>query len=203
MTSNDLEIELKYRLYHVDPLPLFEGLCGTPQARLLQENHYFRTPAAPDLMVRLRRVASLDASGHESGVEWVLTLKGKTLSNQGGLFVRREEEDVLDVPDATLATDEQRANALAAHPLTAGYAAQMRSLGSLRNHRTVFPWEGLALELDQTHFSYSPRPQWELEVETQSPQVDEPRIITLLTDMKIRFQPQTQGKFSRFMDGLA
>lgn len=201
-THSGHEVELKYRLCSLNPLHAFSARLGPPTAVYLQHNYYYRSALAPDLMVRVRREASLDAAGGELEAKWWLTVKGKTLSKRAGVFVRQEDEAELTMDDGPLDSDPHRIDLLCGHALTASIGPAWSALGSLTNWRRVYRWQGLALELDETHFSYLDKPEWELEVETLSPQEDAQRVTSLLTEMGVVFVPQTHGKFSRFMRGL-
>ncbi len=200
MATGGTEVELKLALDTHDPLTLFLTRFGQPQSVVTQWNHYYRCTAAPELMVRVRK--EVQPSPSEAPFRWVLTVKGKTLSQDQGVFIRKEEEQALCLGSLDFETHEGRMELLLSHALTSWLGGTWNYLGCLKNCRRVFCWQGLDLELDQSFFHDDPMPGWELEVETQTARESLLGVRNLLDEMGVAHHAQTQGKFSRFMASI-
>lgn len=72
-------------------------------------------------------------------------------------------------------------------------------LGGFRNVRNVYNWEGVQLELDETHYEYGTT--YEIECETSDPERFRQLLGELLDKNRITYRYSTISKFGIFMAG--
>eukprot|EP00842_Homolaphlyctis_polyrhiza_P006168 jgi/Hompol1/6552/HPOL_000219-RA len=179
-----MEIELKLRLMskadHSAVLALFHKLDS---AKFLgtdyQENFFLDGPSRSFESVRrtfrLRRVRRFDALTNTETPKSVVTLKGNGKINNGVGVTEELEEPLSDeilgrlVQQPTLLPELAFHNTLLQkvqqeHP----EAGALELVGSFKNQRSIFSWNDLKLEIDETQYPFGNA--WEIEVETESPQ---------------------------------
>ena len=194
------EVELKYRL---EGRGEYEKLCrelGDPVEVWEQVNHYFRSADGKipggDGVIRIRQ---------EKG-RALLTVKLGAL--EAGLARAEEYEEAWPGP-----LDEMppTSNAIwgagheGLHLLEQRFGTRFPLvwLGKMVNQRKFYrPVEGIPLEVDASRYPDG-QEDYEVEVETEEPECDRERLLTLLTDLGLRVEPQTATKYQRFLQHLA
>lgn len=72
-------------------------------------------------------------------------------------------------------------------------------LGGFRNVRAVYAWNGLNLELDETHFDFGTN--YEIECESSEPEIVKKLIEDFLEENGISFSNSEASKFTVFRSG--
>ncbi len=187
------EMELKIRLEERSYLDLQNYLEKHSRhlVNLVQTNYYLDTVDYDFLklkqMIRVR----------EQDGDLILTHKSR-VELEAGYFKSMEREYLLPVRAPIQLQD------------VIGYipdylpevSKNLICLGFIKNYRQVFLWENFTLELDCSRYGDSddsPR-DWELECETENPQMLREKLSELFEKMGIALLEQTETKFQRFMN---
>jgi len=191
------EIELKYAL---DGRGSCERLCGSlgeAESESLQVNHYFRS--ADGTVPGDRGVVRIRVEQGRA----VFTVKlGGPLRH--GLASSMEYEERWDgpvkgIPSAADTLWTGGFQGMKALEESFGRRVPLRWAGSMENRRRIYRvLGGLCLEVDASRYS-SGAEDFEVEVETGEPDRDRPRLESLLDDLGIRYAPQTETKYQRFL----
>jgi uncharacterized protein YjbK len=192
------EIELKYVL---EGEGAYQRLCeflAPPVAEFDQVNHYFHTAdlavPGPGGMIRVRV---------ERGKTLFAVKLGGRLS--GGVLSASEFEIELPKGDEFYRSSPQ-ALWEAGNPgmelleRECGAKVPLLWAGRLINHRAVFRWEhGCRLEADASLFPDGYK-DYEVELETASPEEHRASLVRLLESLGIPVRPQTKTKYQRFLE---
>jgi uncharacterized protein YjbK len=197
MKKKHREIELKYEL---DGEGSYERLCrslGEPESDTLQINHYFRSPDG--------RVPG------DRGVVRIRVEKGRAVFGvklggplRQGLASSLEYETpwegpAEEIPSAADMLWESGFQGMKAIEEAFGGRVRLLWVGRMENRRKVYRVQGgLCLEVDASRYS-SGAEDFEVELETGEPDRDRPRLEALLDDLGIRYAPQTETKYQRFL----
>ena len=191
------EIELKYKLNDRES---YEHLCqelGKPESDSLQVNHFFQSPDArvPGergvIRIRLEKERA------------VFTVKlGGPLKDGLASAMEYEEpwqgslDKISSVAETLWDAGFQGMKAL---EKAFGNRFPLVWAGSMENRRKVYNIEeDLCLEVDASRYSNSVE-DFEVEVETRHPEKARPRLLSLLNDLGIRHEPQSETKYQRFL----
>jgi uncharacterized protein YjbK len=190
------ETELKYRL---EGRAEYEKLCrelGDPEDAWEQINHYFQSAdgkiPGEDGVIRIRQ---------EKG-RAVLTVKLGALAN--GLARAREYEQPWSgpwhqMPPRSKALWESRHEGLEVLERRFGGRFPLVWAGRMVNLRKLYrSVRGLCMEVDASRYPDG-QEDYEVEVETESPERDRALLEALLRDLGIGFVPQTATKYQRFL----
>jgi uncharacterized protein YjbK len=200
MTPSHREIELKYRLDSRDAYELLCRSLGRPSSESLQVNHYFRSPdgrVPGDRGVIRIRV-------EKGGAIFTVKLGGPL---RQGLVSSLEYEEPWDgtideIPAAGETLWDRGFQGMEALETAFGGRCVLIWVGSMENRRRVYrPPNGLCLEVDASRYSGGAE-DFEVEVESENPDRDRPRLEALLTERGIRCDPQPETKVQRFLRHL-
>ena len=192
-----VEVEVKLRLGGAgDHAKLAELLRPGYRERIEQENNFFDGSRGELSSRRVNLRVRLMGDRAE------VTVKGKAVLVDGVSKASEENEAVgFDVARGWVADP---ATLPGAGPSLPGRTAEelgvpeggFVGLGGFRNIRDVFVWEGETLELDETLYEWGTL--YELECETERPEVVKPRLEALLRGAGVDFRDSTTSKFSNF-----
>jgi len=191
------EVELKYGLQDRSE---YERLCtslGSPERELEQVNHYFQSAdgkiPGPSGVIRIRT----------EGDKAVFTIKlGGRLDK--GLAIAREFEEAWPGPCDKLPppADELWRVGHAGMNLLAqshGHGFPLVCLGRMANRRRFYRIENdLILEIDASRYP-DMWEDYEVELETESPDRDRKRLLNLLDFSGVKYFPQKETKYQRFL----
>lgn len=201
-----MEIEIKLQLpdaaAHAKTL---EVLAPHRKASFEQTNYFFDSPDGK--MSANRKTLRVRFYKSDAPDKAVLTVKGRQ-EMRDGVGRATEVEDELDLELARRATNEP------SHLLKSQtkYLQEIKSevgltelvcLGNFKNNRSVFEWEGLEVEVDETIYSpTASHPEegrfYEIELETDEPETFKPKLEALLREHNIPFNDGVTTKFARF-----
>ena len=198
-----MEVELKLALTPPEALERLLVNLPTPDAVITQTNHYFTDPfgllARDRVMIRVRESVN-QGGGPPQPV--ILTIKRRAEVNNG-LFVAQEDEYELDPGAWQVVRDHgEDLRRVQVKPLEALCEAlgvsMLFKVGAFRNTRRCIPFQGLMLEVDRTEF---PGGRVDVEVEVETEEVERARrvLMTFADAHRLHLQPQTLGKYSRFV----
>ena len=198
--SERKEVELKLKL---EGRAQYEELCrkmGDPVDAWKQVNHYFRSAdgrmPGEEGVIRIRL---------ERG-KAVLTVKLGVLQN--GLAKAQEYEEPWpgseeEMPPSSEALWGSGHGGLKVLEQRYGTRLPLVWLGSMVNERKLYrSGTGLCMEVDASRYPDGEE-DYEVEVETESPERDRETLETLLGDLGIRFVPQPATKYQRFLQHLS
>ncbi|GBG73744.1 hypothetical protein CBR_g17084 [Chara braunii] len=193
-----MEVEVKLRLPSADA----HGRIATLLADLrketnMQENVFFDGTkgelSSKRAVLRLRFV--------NDNAKCEVTVKSKAVV-ANGISQAQEENDQIDPalgracvidPNRLTTTD----CALLNKTVEAFQCKEFTCLGGFKNIRTVFEWEGLTLELDETQYDFGTF--YELECESTEPEVAREKIEGFLEANGIAYSYSTETKFAIFI----
>jgi uncharacterized protein YjbK len=194
------ETELKYRLAGERSYRKLCAFLGPPAEEWEQINHYYQsedgTIPGKEGVIRIRA---------EKGRVWFTVKREGTLL--GGLARSLETEvpwegsgDVFPPGAASLwDAGHPGLKALAAER---GGAFELVHLGGLVNRRRAYRLrDGLVLEVDASRYPDGTR-DFEVEMETLTPERDRPKLLKILQEAGVRPVPQTETKYQRFLGHL-
>ncbi|KAL0483605.1 triphosphate tunel metalloenzyme [Acrasis kona] len=72
------------------------------------------------------------------------------------------------------------------------------SLGGFKNHRSVYPWEGHKLEVDNTKYAFGEN--FEIEVETNEPDTFKSKLESFLDGINVSYTDSKRSKFANFIN---
>lgn len=179
------EVELKFVLSESDYKALMEALGGETQLfQREQRNQYFDTQSgelqSQKIMLRARF----------EGGRTILTVK-ESATRKGALFSCRETEK--EVEQESWKAELQNF----VQPLE--LQAPLVLVGEMKNLRTAFSWNGLELLLDRTQVTQD-RVDFELECETDKPDLANEILLNLFKELGIPVVEQKQSKYRRFLE---
>lgn len=194
------ETELKYRLSGERSYRRLCAFLGAPAEEWEQINHYYQsedgTIPGKEGVIRIRV---------EKG-SVLLTVK-RAGSLHGGLARSVEVEapwqgkaDAIPPDGAALwRAGHSGLRALAAEH---GGPFHLVHVGRMVNRRKTYRLPGgLLLEVDESRYPDGAR-DFEVELETADPEQDRPKLLELLRRAEVRFSPQTETKYQRFLRHL-
>jgi uncharacterized protein YjbK len=187
-----VEQEVKICLQEVDWTLLKKNLesSGGSVGQEEQTNFYYDTPEKTCLnqgqMVRLRKTSNFT----------LLTLKSSATLNQGLL---RCSETEWSFPACEFLGQELLQSLQNHKNWPSTLPQNLKILGSTRNQRWVFKWQGFCLELDRTQNDQGDV-DYELECETDTPKQFLAQMMPLLEKLCIPYKPQLKTKYQRFLD---
>ncbi len=192
------EVEVKLRL---EGRAQYERLCremGAPEDVWEQVNHYFRSEdgsiPGEQGVIRLR----LEKGGA------VFTVKLGAL--RSGLADSLEYEQAwsgpLEIPPSSSAIWGAGHPGMEALEQRFGRRFALVWIGKMVNRRSLYrSTEGLCVEVDASRYPDGTE-DYEVEVETYEPERDRRLLEVLLKRLGIRFVPQTETKYQRFLEHL-
>ncbi|KAH6561286.1 hypothetical protein BASA50_000567 [Batrachochytrium salamandrivorans] len=211
-----MEIELKLRLeskdHHSAVIDIFRNLA--PDAVFLgtdyQENYFLDGPARDfenlRRTFRLRRNRRCDPVTNAATPKSVVTLKGKGCIKDG-VAVNEELEEPIDddLLNRLVENPLILPQVASGHPLLQVImenhpeATALQVVGSFKTQRTMFRWEHLLLEIDETTYPFGTA--YEIEVETEDPQHAKDLLLPLLTSKGISYVYSKRSKFANMKFG--
>eukprot|EP00198_Chlamydomonas_reinhardtii_P008540 XP_001697877.1 predicted protein [Chlamydomonas reinhardtii] len=162
-----------------------------------QANYFFD---GPNQELNSRRVV-LRVRTYDVDKKATVTLKGKQILENG---IGRASEVEAEVPPAAAAAYlTQPSRMLAEVPIVKDAAEKfgvgsLVALGGFQNQRDVYEWEGHTLELDETKFEHGTL--YEIEVETEQPEVLRDRLEHWLSGMGVSYSYSQTSKFANFIN---
>jgi uncharacterized protein YjbK len=72
-------------------------------------------------------------------------------------------------------------------------------VGSFKNKRMVYYWQGLCLEIDETTYAFGTC--YEVEIETAEPELAKKKFLAFLNSNEIQFSNSTKSKYGRLLAG--
>lgn len=194
------EIELKYRLEGERAYRRLCAFLGPPAEEWEQVNHYYESE-----------------DGTIPGKEGVIRIRAErgrvffTVKRSGSLvggLARSVEVEVpwegtgsVFPPDACTLWDagHKGLEALAAER---GGPFRLVHVGGMVNRRKTYRLrEGLLLEVDASRYPDGTR-DFEVELESEAPERDRPKLVEILRQAGVRFSVQTETKYQRFLRHL-
>ncbi|GLJ26262.1 hypothetical protein SUGI_0504700 [Cryptomeria japonica] len=135
----------------------------------------------------------------------VVSLKGKAVLVDGVSRVEEAEEDLEAALGRACVAEPSRLLSAAERcgllkTVLAEYGcSDFVCLGGFRNVRGVFEWEGLNIELDETHYSFGTT--YEIECETADPEAAKNILEHFLQQNSVPFSHSQLSKFAVFRSG--
>ncbi len=192
-----IETEIKLRIRSAEDLARIARALPEPLSVRRQVNHYYDTP---DREIQAR-LAGMFRVRRENDV-WLACAKlGARLAADGTLQSTEIEVPWLPPPDWQ-PTDTQTLWASDLKPIRKLRdelgVADVVYLGAMKNERTVHAFGEVWIELDRLTLPDG-TPDYELELETDHPEVVRPELEALLRRVNVPVEPQTRTKFERFL----
>uniref|UniRef100_A0A0C9RWR6 TSA: Wollemia nobilis Ref_Wollemi_Transcript_8012_1293 transcribed RNA sequence n=1 Tax=Wollemia nobilis TaxID=56998 RepID=A0A0C9RWR6_9CONI len=195
-----MEVEVKLKLPDAAAhQKVANVLASFRVATHLQENVFFDGSngelSAKRAVLRLRF--------YDGDSRCVVSVKGKAVIVDGVSRVTEVEEDV-EAPLARACVAEPWRLAVLDCPLLkstmADYGCEdFVCLGGFRNVRGVFEWQGLKIELDETHYDFGT--SYEIECETEDPEGVKKLLEDFLRANGVPFSHSKISKFAVFRSG--
>lgn len=197
-----MEVEVKLRLpdraaYDKAAALWASGGQQPPVATYEQENYFFDGSGQE---LSSRRVV-LRLRFYNGNAKAVVTIKGKAVLKDGIGTASEVEAQVEDPVAARAWLDDpsrllgQPLDILAELKASTGVQALV-CLGGFRNHRTVYDWCGLTLELDETRYEWGTT--YEIECETRQPEAARAQLEAALGAAGISYTYSQATKFANF-----
>eukprot|EP01024_Parvocaulis_polyphysoides_P054621 TRINITY_DN5525_c0_g6_i1.p2 TRINITY_DN5525_c0_g6~~TRINITY_DN5525_c0_g6_i1.p2 ORF type:complete len:198 (-),score=33.02 TRINITY_DN5525_c0_g6_i1:332-925(-) len=192
-----MEVEVKLRLPQVAHTSLIEVLKPYYQTTYFQENYFFdgqnKELSAQRVVLRLRF--------YNKDEKAVVTIKGRQVLKDGVGRASEQEADVdpnlarefLNNPEGLLNLDIALMKELKRDYNLPGLVC----LGGFKNIRKVHSWEELVLEVDETNYDWGTL--YEVECETEQPEVVKPKLENFLQGNGIEFSYSSSTKFANFI----
>lgn len=200
-----MEVEIKLALPDANAhAKVLKALASHRRTLHRQQNYFFDSPdGAVSRSRRSLRVRLYDDD------KAVLTIKGR-LEMKGGIARATELEDELDVglakravkaPQELLSCDNASLKELRKEVKFESLVC----LGTFKNNRTVFDWQGQVVEVDETIYSATASHPteatfYEIELETEEPETIKTMLTDFLDENKISWADNNTTKFKRFRD---
>eukprot|EP01023_Acetabularia_acetabulum_P050240 TRINITY_DN5419_c0_g1_i1.p2 TRINITY_DN5419_c0_g1~~TRINITY_DN5419_c0_g1_i1.p2 ORF type:complete len:198 (-),score=26.49 TRINITY_DN5419_c0_g1_i1:253-846(-) len=193
-----MEVEVKLRLPQAGHSLLIEKLKPFYLTTYNQENYFFdgakQELSSQKVVLRLRFYNIQEKA--------VITIKGKSVLQDGIGRASEVESDVdpnlarsfLKNPKGLLNLENPLVQDLKRNYSLDG----LISLGGFKNIRQVHKWEGLVLEVDETGYDWGTL--YELECETDQPEVAKQKLEKFLQDSNIEFGYSSRTKFVNFVN---
>ncbi|GMH33594.1 hypothetical protein BSKO_01428 [Bryopsis sp. KO-2023] len=194
-----MEIEVKLRLADAEAHSLAGKLFSSGHVVTHQQENFFFDGGDKELSSRL---SVLRVRFYDTDKKAVLTLKGKAIVKDGIGKASEVEEDVdpkvartfVEQPDELLAYESNIMKDIQSK----WSVASLKGLGGFRNVRQVFKWEGFTLELDETKYDFGTL--YELECETDQPEMLRDKLEAHLNANGVSFKYSTSTKFAHFIN---
>lgn len=200
-----MEVEVKLRLPDAAAHQLLSDALASHHVRThLQENLFFDTPAA----ALASRFAALRLRFYNSDARCVVSLKARATLSNGVSRVEEDEEDIDPALGRACVAEPWRLPAVTTSRIVGRVREEfgvgdgegsLVCLGGFRNVRAVYEWEGLVLELDETHYSFGT--SYELECETAEPERVKGLLEEFLTKNGVPYTYSQSSKFAVFRAG--
>lgn len=195
-----MEVEVKLRLPSSAAHERLSSILSPHHRRThLQQNIFFDGPNS-ELATNL---AALRLRFYDLDSRCVLSLKSKPQISDGISRIQEQEEDIdpilarlcvaepwrlLHIEDSDIMERVKREFGVGQESLVC--------LGGFRNVRAVYEWNGLKLELDETHYGFGTC--YEIECESLEPEVAKSLIEGLLKSNEIEYKYSEVSKFAIF-----
>ncbi|KAJ1569950.1 hypothetical protein HK096_008791 [Nowakowskiella sp. JEL0078] len=205
-----MEVEVKIRLpskIHYEKVSSIfkEQLKAQWLATELQENFFF------DSENDLLRIESFDRieESKESKRKNFAALKGNAIIADG---ISRTEEFECEIDNmltnmiindpSKIASEEANRHLIIAEllkrfPSIRSNSESLRILGSFKNTRERFEWDGLKVELDETKYDFGDA--FEIEIECQEPEKVHAKLSNLLSNNNVEFCNSKRNKFANML----
>ncbi|KAL6996653.1 hypothetical protein U1Q18_006783 [Sarracenia purpurea var. burkii] len=199
-----MEVEVKLRLQNGASHQRLSDLLSPFHAKtLIQENVFFdgaNAELSSNLAVlRLRFYGGVDS-------HCIVSLKAKPVISAGISRVEEDEEPIDPSIARACVAEPWRLLSVDSSPVLKRVKEEfgvgdkgLVCLGGFRNVRTVFDWEGLKLELDETHFDFGT--SYEIECESSDPERAKKLLEELLNKNGISYSYSKVSKFEVFRSG--
>lgn len=196
-----MEVEVKLWFPDAQAMhALQEVLGGQPTKVYHQTNVYFDT--VDSKLSDCQAVLRLRFFEDEGTERCVLTLKEGGVMRQGIMVTGEKEQDIQVAEGRKCQEDPHLIAALGGEVvqhLVDTFGDRFVCLGSIENHRSCFPFEGLTLEVDHTVYPFGE--QFGVELETLHPEDMKEKLTSLLKEHSIPFSEATKSKFAIFREG--
>lgn len=194
------EIELKYRLAGERSYRRLCAFLGRPEEEWEQINHYYQsedgTIPGKEGVIRIRA---------EKGRVFFTVKRSGSLV--GGLARSVEVEAPWEGAGAVFPPDpdslwEAGHKGLQALAAERGGPFRLIYVGGMVNRRKAYRLRGgLVLEVDASRYPDGTR-DFEVELESEAPEQDRPKLVEILRQAGVRFSVQTETKYQRFLRHL-
>ncbi|XP_047332250.1 triphosphate tunnel metalloenzyme 3-like [Impatiens glandulifera] len=198
-----MEVEVKLRLLDAISHQKISNILSPFRSKvLLQENIFFDGTAA-ELSTNLA-VLRLRFYGGSVDSSCIVSLKAKPTISEGISRVEEDEEPIdptiarasIAEPWRLLSVDSSRILKRVKDEYGIG---GLVCLGGFKNVRQVFIWNGLTIEIDETHYNFGTN--YEIECESSDPENAKRLIEQLLKINGIRYSFSEFSKFAIFRSG--
>eukprot|EP00158_Paraphelidium_tribonemae_P002067 Partr_v1_DN25087_c2_g1_i1_m50733 putative Adenylate cyclase len=198
-----MEVEVKLRIASKeDHAKVEQCLKSEPFAVHRQENRFFDGDAgqlgATKSVMRVRTI--------NEGFAYILTLKANSILRDGISRVEETEETLPPPLAQALLDDPNCISRMASQsPLLTlimkrfDVTGNWKEIGRYQTIRKKFRWNELVLELDETMYSFGTA--YEIEVETEQPEIVKLQLERLLRDNDIHFKNSGRNKFVNMIRG--
>lgn len=200
-----MEVEIKLALPGADMhAKVLKAFGPHRRTHYKQQNFFFDTPDSA--ISRSRRALRVRLFDNDKAV---LTIKGR-MEMKDGIARATEVEDELDVALAKQSVETPQNLLSCGSPSLQALQKEVSlegllCLGTFKNNRTVFDWEGHVVEVDETIYSATdscPTEDtfYEIELETEEPEKVKQLLTSFLDDHDIKYKDNNTTKFKRFRD---
>lgn len=194
-----MEVEVKLRLPDSATHQRLSDLLAPFHSKTLFQENVFFDGANAELSSNL---AALRLRFYDENSHCVLSLKAKPLISEGISRIEEQEEPFDSAMGRACVAEPWRLLAVESSEILKrvreefGVAGGLVCLGGFRNVRTVYDWQGLKLELDETRYDFGTN--YELECESLNPERDKRLLENFLNENGIGFSYSDLSKFAIF-----
>ncbi len=202
-----VEVELKLGLASPGDLRVLLAVLPSPEAELVQHNHYYADPTGVlsrrRIMVRVREEKAAAGCGEPDRV--LLTVKERTAVEDGIFRANEREAELTPKLWAAVRGGHMDVLELEVAPATwlrsEGFTGTLEYQGGLVNRRHRVVYQGYTLEIDQTSFDDGAE---DVEIEVEGTRLEPIRqaLMELCQAHDIELFTQTRGKYARFLSRL-
>lgn len=200
------EVEVKMALKDWRQIETLLKALPPPEAHFTQINFYLddtaRSLREAKIMLRAREIQFPVGAAKGLGKPPITITAKRQKSNQGGIFISEEREQVMSM-------DDWREFEWGRTGLdTSGFVfkwveeqakfGKLQIVGQITNHRWKVRSDAFVLEIDKTVFP-DDSIEAEIECETLWPDMAKKHIEELCAGMKVDLGPQRRGKYARFL----
>nr|XP_043607981.1 triphosphate tunnel metalloenzyme 3-like [Erigeron canadensis] len=203
--TNPMEVEVKLRLPNAAAHQKLSSILSPHHTKThLQENLFFDTPS---LTLATAHHAALRLRFYDLDTHSVLSLKSKPSISSGISRIEELEEPLDPGLGRTCVAEPSRFKKMLEMSrilkiVENEYKVDLNEvvcIGGFRNVRSVYKWNGLVLELDETLFDFGVN--YEIECESNDPEKAKVMIEELLNANGIEFSYSDMSKFAIFRSG--
>ncbi|TPX49442.1 hypothetical protein SeLEV6574_g01443 [Synchytrium endobioticum] len=201
-----MEVEVKLRLDADNfqrALQLLEH-AGDCRGTDLQDNFFFDglddELAKSQTVFRIRRIRGIRHNNPNQPLPYTVTLKANAILTDGVSCVEELEHSIdASLAEALIENPNLLMSSHSSHPILnhvyqRASATGFKRIGHFKNTRTRVWWDGLLLEMDETHFDFATA--YEIEIEHLDTLAAKSKIAAFLTQHGIAFCNSKNNKFA-------